>query len=113
MEPSELAIEILRDIRDQTEKTNARLDETNRRLDEASRRLDQRLHEPGGRVDAMRDELSRRIVETEIKTTTALAELAGTVREMTGVLRAQHDLRPRVEKCERDILEVRLRLEER
>ena len=31
------------------------------------------------------------------------ADLAGTVRELTSTLRAQSDLRPRVEHCEHDI----------
>jgi hypothetical protein len=39
-----------------------------------------------------------------------ITELAGTVHEMTGVLRAQHDLRPRVERCERDIADIRRRM---
>jgi len=58
----------------------------------------------------MREELSRRIVESEIRTSTAIADLAGSVREMTDVLRATHDLRPRVERCERDIVDLKRRL---
>jgi hypothetical protein len=49
-------------------------------------------------------------VESEIHTATALADLAFTVREMTGVLRSQHDLRPRVDVCERDIGELKRRV---
>jgi hypothetical protein len=85
MEPTDITIEILKDIRDEVRQTNARLDQTNDRIET-------------GLAD-----VSRRIVESEIRTSTAIAELAGTVREMTTVLRAQHDLRPRVERCERDI----------
>jgi hypothetical protein len=84
MEPTDLTIEILKDIRagidSLREDTNARL-----------------------------DLMSRRIVESEVRTSTAIVELAGTVREMTTVLRAQSDLRPRVERCERDIEELRQR----
>ncbi len=54
--------------------------------------------------------LSRRIVDSEIRTSTAIVELAGTVHEMTEVLRASHDLRPRVERCEQDIADIRRRL---
>jgi chromosome segregation ATPase len=62
------------------------------------------------RLDAMRIELSERITESELRTATALIELAGTVRDLTSLLRAQADLRPRVERCEHDIAELRARL---
>jgi hypothetical protein len=98
MEPTDLTIEILKDIRAGIEKTNERVDslreDTNARLDLTNDRLDL---------------LSRRVVESEVRTSTAIVELAGTVREMTTVLRAQSDLRPRVERCERDIEELRQR----
>jgi hypothetical protein len=61
-------------------------------------------------VSDLREDLGRRMVESELRTATALTDLAGTVREMTGVLRAQSDLRPRVERCELDIVELRKRL---
>jgi hypothetical protein len=109
MESSDLTIEILKGIRHEAEQTNVRLDQTNARLDQTNVRLD----ETNAGIDAMRQELSRRMVESEIRTSTAIADLAGTVREMTGVLRAQHDLRPRVERCERDIAEVWRKLDER
>jgi uncharacterized protein Yka (UPF0111/DUF47 family) len=99
MQPSDVTIEILKGIRDEARATNARLDTTNARLDETNARL-----------TAMREELSRRIVESEVRPSAAIAELAGTVREMTGVLRAAHDLRPRVERCERDIDDLKRRL---
>ena len=91
MEPTDLTIEILKDIRAGVEKTNERVDalreDTNARL----------------------DLLSRRIVESEVRTSTAIVDLAGTVRDMTTVLRTQSDLCPRVERCERDIEELRQR----
>ncbi|HZU85421.1 MAG TPA: hypothetical protein VE987_20960 [Polyangiaceae bacterium] len=106
MDSSDPAVEILRGIRDEVEQTNLRLDQANVRLDTANLRLD----ETNGRINAMREELSRRLVESEIRTSTAITELAGTIREMTAVLRAQHDLRPRVEQCERDIADLRGKL---
>jgi hypothetical protein len=66
--------------------------------------------ETNERLDDLRSELSRRIVESEVRTSTAITDLAGTVRDLTGVLRAQADLRPRVEKCERDIDDLRRRV---
>jgi hypothetical protein len=85
MDPSDLTIEILKNIRDEVRQTNLRIDKTNER------------------VEAGLADVARRIVESEIRTSTAIADLAGTVRDMTSVLREQHDLRPRVERCERDI----------
>jgi hypothetical protein len=61
---TEVTIEILKSIRDEVKETNARLDQTNTRL------------------ESMRDELSRRIVESELRTATAITELAGTIREL-------------------------------
>ena len=107
MQPSDVVIEVLKGIREEIRETNVRLDDTNRRLDHATVSLGARIDETNHRLENVRDELSRRIVESEIRTSTAIADLAGTVREMTGVLRASHDLRPRVEQCEKDIAELR------
>ena len=105
MEPTDITIEILKDIRDGvrqvSEHLGGRIDATNERIDKTNDRL-----------DAMREELSRRIVESEIRTSTAITTLAGTVQDMTEVLRASHDLRPRVERCEKDIAELRRRVGE-
>jgi hypothetical protein len=46
------------------------------------------------------DHLTQRVVESELRTATAITDLAGTMRDMTAVLRSSADLRPRVEKCE-------------
>ena len=106
MEPTDLTIEILRSIRDEVVKTNARLDQTNARLDQTNARLDQ----TNTRLETMNDELGPRIVESEMRTVTAITELAGTMREMTSLLRGQNDLRPRVEKCEQEIGELKRRI---
>ena len=81
MEPTDLTIEILKDIRAEIRET---------------------------RLDL--ETLTRRVVESEIRTTTAITDLAGTVRDLTGILRASHDLRPRVERCEVDIADLKRRL---
>ena len=99
MQPTDITIEILKDIRSAIGQTNERLDSTIERLDSTN-----------GRIDSLRDELSRRIVESDIRTSTAITALAGTVSDMTDVLRASHDLRPRVERCEQDIVEIKRRL---
>jgi hypothetical protein len=99
MQPRDITIEILTDIRDGVRRTNARLDEVNERIDGTNARL-----------ESVRDTLSRRIVEAEIRSAMALAQLVGTVGDLTLLLRAEHDLRPRVEQCERDIDDLRRRL---
>jgi hypothetical protein len=95
MEPTSRTIEILQSIRDEV-----------RRLDLANSRLDQM----NGRIDHLEDTLGRRIVESGVRTATAITELAGSVQMSTELLRSQHDLRPRVEKCEREIDALKQRL---
>ncbi|MBI2378588.1 MAG: hypothetical protein HYV07_31605 [Deltaproteobacteria bacterium] len=92
MEPTDLTIQILTSIRDEIRTTNTRIDslrsETNERL----------------------DALGRRLVESEIRTATAITELAGTVQELTRFMRKSTELTPRVERCEREIDEIKRRL---
>jgi chromosome segregation ATPase len=114
VEPTELTVQILRAIRDEVRQTNARLDQTNARLDQTNARLDQTnasIGQTNEGLGSLREELARRIVESELRTATALTELAGSVREMTQVLRTSADLRPRVEKCEFDIVDLRHRFD--
>jgi uncharacterized protein YceH (UPF0502 family) len=98
MDTTDITIEILTGIRQELRDLGTRVDGTNTRVD----RLQEEMH-------GMREDLSRRIVDSEIRTSTAIADLTGTVREMTSVLRASHDLRPRVERCENDIAEIKRR----
>src|SRR5262245_36289790 len=111
MEPENLTVEILKSLRDEMKQTreqlSERIDSTNSRLDTTNTRLDT----TNARLEAMHEELSQRIVHSEIRTATAIAELAGTVREMTQVLRSSAELRPRVERCENDISELRTRID--
>lgn len=88
----DITVQILKDIRANTRDVSDRLDQTNARL------------------DSLREELSRRIVESELRTATAMTDLAGSVREVAQILRAQHDLRPRVERCEAEIAELKKHL---
>ncbi len=106
MEPTDITVEILKDIRDEMRQMRTdltgRIDQTNSRIDQTNANL-----------EALREELPRRIVESEIRTSTAIADLAGTVRDMTQVLRASHDLAPRVARCEQDIAQLQRRVGER
>lgn len=92
MEPENLTLEVLKQIREEGKKTNERINETNARLDQ------------------LRDELSRRIVESEMRTATAITALAGTVGDLVTFVKQDRDLRPRVEQCERDITDLKSRL---
>lgn len=92
MEPKDLTIEILEGIRDEGRKTNERLNETNERL------------------ERLRDEVTRRIVESELRTVTAITALAGNLQELTSHLEATTELRPRVERCEEEIAALKRRL---
>jgi uncharacterized coiled-coil DUF342 family protein len=112
MESANLTIEILKGIREEVRETNVRIDGLRDEVRGTNARVDTLRGEVRGtntRVDDLRDELSRRIVESEIRTSTAITDLAGTVRDLTSVLRAQADLRPRVERCERDIEDLKKR----
>ena len=91
-----VTIEILKGIRDEVKQTNIRVDGLRDDLRDEMRGL--------------REELSRRIVESEVRTSPAITELAGAVHEMTGVLRGASELRPRVERCEDDIATLKRRL---
>ncbi len=104
--PRNLTVEILKDIRDAVRETNVRVDQVTARLDQVTARLDK----TDVATETRFDQLGRRLVEFELRTATALTEVAGSVREMTSVLRAQGDLRPRVEKCEHAIAALRRRL---
>jgi hypothetical protein len=98
-ETTDLTIGALKEMRQDIRDLGARVDGTNARLDTVC----DEVHET-------REELSRRIVESEVRASTAIAELAGTVREMTGVLGAANDLRPRSERREHDIEETTRRV---
>ena len=100
MEPTDLTVEILKDIRQEIRDVRLELRETKTELREEIHELRLDL---SGRID----ETNRRLVDSEIRTSTAITALAGSVQEMTQVPRATHDLRPRVERCERDIAELK------
>ena len=103
MEPTDLTIEILRGIRDEVRTTNERLDKVEHEL---GQRIDLTNNEIGAlreELAATGDELSKRLVESEIRTATAITDLAGTIQEMTSFLKSTLELRPRVERCEQEI----------
>ena len=84
MEPSDLTIQILKGIRAGIGTTNERVESLTARLDS----LNSGVHSLREETSARLELVSRRIVESEVRTSTALVDLAGTVREMRAVLRA-------------------------
>lgn len=102
METSDHTLRVLTEIRDAVRSTTERVEQTNERLDRTNERLDR----TNDRIDALGETLGRRIVESEMRTATALADLAGSLQKMTGVLQEALELRPRVERCEQDIADL-------
>ena len=113
MRSTNVTVELLKGIRtdmqgmrDELRTTREELrDELRGTREELRAELRDTREELSGRID----QLTWRVVESEIRTATAMTDLAGTVRDMTGVLRAQSDLRPRVERCEQDIADIKKR----
>lgn len=98
METSDLTIHVLREIRDKIDGTNQRLDRTNERLE---------------RVEMRVDNLTTRMIENDARVATELVEVAGTNRQILGLLRDRFDLRDRVERCEHDIAELKRKVDPR
>ena len=84
MEPTDITIEILKDIRAEGRKTNEKLDVLVGRVD----RVDQRQ------------------VETELRLATEIVAMAGAVREMRDAYREDRSLRQRVDDHEKRLREL-------
>jgi len=98
MDPTDLTIEILKDIRDEVRKTNERVDTTNERLDELRTDLVDRI-----------ERVERRQTETEVRLATELVAVGGAVREVRDLLREDRGLRDRVDDHERRLSAVERR----
>lgn len=101
MEPTDLTTRVLIEIRDEIKATrvdlSSRIDETNARLDETNRRLDgtnQRL-----------ERLEERVTHMDLRLSSDILALAGAIN--AEVIHGHRGLRKRIEKCERDIEELK------
>ena len=106
MNPTDLTLEVLKSIRDEVR-------ETRMELSGEVRDVRAELSGLSGEVREIRTDLAavaRRVVESEVRTATAITELHGTVHDLVDVLRAQHDVLPRLERAEREITEIKNRL---
>jgi lipase chaperone LimK len=92
MEPTDLTIEILKGIREETHRTNEQLDE-----------LRTEVRVGLGEVRSELGELRDRQTATEIRLATELVGVAGAVREVRDLLREDRALRGRVDDHERRI----------
>lgn len=96
----DVTIRILAEIRDAVRITNQRIDElrdeTNKRFDETNKRSDER-------VDQLREDVGHRITDMDLRQATRTAEHTAATRNLYDFLRANLDLRDRVENCEQDI----------
>lgn len=92
MKPTDLTLEVLKEIRDDARLFRA---EVNQKFDEVGQKF---------------EEVGARIVDSELRTATEITALRGTLHEVRDELRASFDLRPRVEHCEREILDIKSRL---
>lgn len=106
MEPENLTLEVLKQIRDDGKRNGERIDETNARLNETNASI----NVTNARLESLRDDLGRRIVESELRTATAITELSGSVRDLITVIKEDRDLRGRMERAEKDIASLKQRL---
>lgn len=106
MEPEDLTLEVLKQIRDDGKRNGERIDETNARLNETNACI----NVTNARLESLRDDLGRRIVESELRTATAITELSGSVRDLITVIKEDRDLRGRMERAEKDIASLKQRL---
>ena len=96
MESADITVQILRDIRDEIRETNERLDQTKTEL--------------SARLDQTREELGKHIVESEMRTATAITDLAGALGDVKALLSERLDLDGRVTQCEREIEAIKERI---
>jgi predicted nucleic acid-binding Zn-ribbon protein len=106
MEPTDLTLHVLIEIRDEIRGTNARVDRLEARVD----RLESAMTLSGEQVHGALGQLARRVTEAELRTATVISELAGSVRDLHTLLRDRLDLRDRVDRCERDIDDLKRRV---
>lgn len=109
MGSDDLTIRVLTEIRDGVRETNERVRETNEKVDHLAERVD-KLDNRMGKVEQGLDTMGRRIVESEMRVATEIVALHGTMRDIHGMLKSQLDLRDRVAQCERDIDDLKKRV---
>ncbi len=106
MTSDDITVRVLVEIRDAVRATNERVDKLDGRVEQMNIDLGKRIDETNHRID----ETNQRLSGLEIPTATSLNEVTGTLREVTALLRDRLDLRDRVDRCERDIADLKTRV---
>lgn len=96
MEPTDVTVKILGEIRDEIKKTNERVDRLTDHVDAGFDRLDKRI-----------DGVDGRITQVEMRLGTAVLGLAGKLDDVRELLRDRLGLKDRLEKCEDDIVRLK------
>ena len=103
MESTDLTIEILKGIREETRRTNEQLDELRTEVRAGLGDVRGELGELRAEMRSELGELRDRQTATEIRLATELVGVAGAVREVRDLLREDRALRGRVDDHERRI----------
>ena len=99
MENDDLTIRVLTEIRDEIKQTNQRVDELSGRVGHLETHL-------GARID----ETNRRLVESEVRLSTAIVGMAGTLDDVKQLLVQRNTIDDRVTRCEREIDDLKRRV---
>jgi molybdopterin converting factor small subunit len=106
MTSDDLTVRILTEIRDGIRTTNDRVDQLGERVDHLRADLSQRIDETNERVGR----LENRVTEASVQTSTELHAVNATMRDVLVLLRDRLELRDRVDRCERDIEDLKKRV---
>ena len=105
MSSDEMTLRVLYEIRDGVRATNERVDATNARIDAMNMKFEQRLDrvdERLERLEARTERLGAQIVESEIRTATAINETSFTLQQIYKLIKDRN----------REIDEIKRRLDE-
>jgi len=97
METNDLTVRVLIEIRDEIRGVKASVDATNARIDETNSRID--------RTNQRLESLEHRVVEMDKHHSQDIHDLTAALN--TEVIFGHRDLRHRIERCERDIDELK------
>lgn len=116
MTSDDLTTRVLIEIRDEIRGTNRRVDTLNERverLEAGQTELRREANDVRREMKELRGsvvELHRQQVESDVRSATMFAELNGTMRDIHVLLRDRFLLSDRVERCEKDIEDLKRRV---
>jgi chromosome segregation ATPase len=110
MSDDSLTLRVLIDIREELRETNKRLDQTRLELKDELSQLKDEISQT--RVE-LKEEIGQNrseIVEVELRLATRFTELTAATRDTHSLLVDRFDLRDRMERCEREIEELKTKV---